>query len=106
MDEERETRQLHAGVQAESGTARVFWSERRAGDGPGSALSYEGEIIFHSDRGSQFASHDFCVLLDRYGIVASLSRKDLIRTKPNGVLIGVTFPHRPAHSACSGSKFY
>ena len=32
-------------------------------------------LIFHSDRGSQYASDDFSQLLNRYGIVPSMSRK-------------------------------
>lgn len=32
-------------------------------------------LIFHSDRGSQYCSHDFRKLLDKYGIASSMSRK-------------------------------
>ncbi len=32
-------------------------------------------LIHHSDRGSQYASHDYQKLLKRYGIVTSMSRK-------------------------------
>ena len=32
-------------------------------------------LICHSDRGSQYASHDYQKLLRRYGLVASMSRK-------------------------------
>jgi transposase InsO family protein len=32
-------------------------------------------LIFHSDRGSQYASHEFRATLNRRGIVASMSRK-------------------------------
>jgi transposase InsO family protein len=32
-------------------------------------------LIFHSDRGSQYASDEFSQLLNRHGIVASMSRK-------------------------------
>jgi putative transposase len=35
----------------------------------------EGELIFHSDRGSQYASEDFRQLLEKHGIMASMSRK-------------------------------
>jgi hypothetical protein len=63
-------------------------------------------MIFHSDRGSQYASDDFRAVLDQYGIMAPMSRKDPIRIQPHGVLIGVTLPDRLAHSACNGSKFY
>ena len=34
-----------------------------------------GELLFHSDRGSQYASEDFARLLDEHGITASMSRK-------------------------------
>lgn len=33
------------------------------------------QLLFHSDRGSQYASHDFARLLDEHGITASMSRK-------------------------------
>ena len=32
-------------------------------------------LLFHSDRGSQYASHDFRSLLGEYGITSSMSRK-------------------------------
>lgn len=35
----------------------------------------KGELIFHSDRGSQYASGDFRLVLDKYDIRASMSRK-------------------------------
>ena len=35
----------------------------------------KGELMFHSDRGSQYASEDFTRLLDEHGITASMSRK-------------------------------
>jgi len=35
----------------------------------------QGELLFHSDRGSQYASEDFTRLLDEHGITASMSRK-------------------------------
>jgi putative transposase len=35
----------------------------------------KGELLFHSDRGTQYASHDFVRLLDEHGITASMSRK-------------------------------
>ena len=35
----------------------------------------KGELLFHSDRGSQYASQDFMKLLDEHGITASMSRK-------------------------------
>jgi putative transposase len=34
-----------------------------------------GELIFHSDRGSQYASDDFRGLLEKHSILASMSRK-------------------------------
>jgi putative transposase len=34
-----------------------------------------GELIFHSDRGSQYASDDFRGFLEKHGIQASMSRK-------------------------------
>ncbi len=35
----------------------------------------KGELIFHSDRGSQYASEDFRQVLEKHGILASMSRK-------------------------------
>ncbi len=35
----------------------------------------KGELLFHSDRGSQYASEDFTQVLDEHGITASMSRK-------------------------------
>jgi putative transposase len=35
----------------------------------------KGGLIFHSDRGSQYASDDFRDVLDHHGIMASMSRK-------------------------------
>ena len=32
-------------------------------------------MIFHSDRGSQYASEDFRGVLDQHGVLASMSRK-------------------------------
>ena len=34
-----------------------------------------GGLIFHSDRGSQYASEDFRAVMEKHGIVASMSRK-------------------------------
>ena len=42
------------------------WFQRRPG---------KGELIFHSDRGSQYASQDYREVLDRYGIRTSMSRR-------------------------------
>ncbi|MBW4043557.1 MAG: DDE-type integrase/transposase/recombinase [Acidobacteria bacterium] len=42
------------------------WQQRRP---------VEGALLFHSDRGSQYASHDFARLLDEHGIKALMSRK-------------------------------
>lgn len=33
-------------------------------------------LIFHTDRGSQYASHEFQKILWKYGIKSSMSRKD------------------------------
>ena len=35
----------------------------------------KGEMVFHSDRGSQYASDEFRGLLDRHGVQPSMSRK-------------------------------
>ena len=35
----------------------------------------KGQLIFHSDRGSQYASDDFRALLDQHGVQPSMSRK-------------------------------
>jgi transposase InsO family protein len=35
----------------------------------------KGALLFHSDRGSQYASEDFTRLLEEHGITASMSRK-------------------------------
>ena len=35
----------------------------------------KGQLIFHSDRGSQYASDDFRAVLDQHGVMASISRK-------------------------------
>ena len=34
-----------------------------------------GGLIFHSDRGSQYASEDFRAVIDKHGILASMSRR-------------------------------
>ena len=46
---------------------RMAWFKRRP--------SKHAGLIFHSDRGSQYASKDFCDVLDEYGITASMSRR-------------------------------
>lgn len=46
---------------------RMAWFKRRPGKDAG--------LIFHSDRGSQYASDDFRALLEDYGITASMSRR-------------------------------
>lgn len=33
------------------------------------------DVIFHSDKGSQYASHDYCDLLNAYGFIGSMSGK-------------------------------
>lgn len=45
----------------------MAWFKRHPGKQAG--------LIFHSDRGSQYASYDFRALLDEYGITSSMSRK-------------------------------
>ena len=35
----------------------------------------KGQLLFHSDRGSQYASDDFQAVLDQHGVMASMSRK-------------------------------
>ena len=44
----------------------MAWQQRRPA---------RDELLFHSDRGSQYASQDFARLLDEHGITASMSRK-------------------------------
>jgi putative transposase len=46
---------------------RMAWSKRHP--------SNQAGLIFHSDRGSQYASHDFRDVLKGYGITASMSRR-------------------------------
>ena len=46
---------------------RMAWFRRHPGRQSG--------LIFHSDRGSQYASHDFRELLDEYEITSSMSRR-------------------------------
>ena len=46
---------------------RMAWFKRHPGKQAG--------LIFHSDRGSQYASHDFRALLAEYGFTSSMSRK-------------------------------
>ena len=46
---------------------RMAWFKRHP--------SKQAGLIFHSDRGSQYASEDFTDLLDAYGITASMSRR-------------------------------
>jgi transposase InsO family protein len=46
---------------------RMAWFKRHPGK--------ESGLIFHSDRGSQYASHDFRDVLKEYGITSSMSRK-------------------------------
>ena len=51
-------------------------------------------LIFHSDRGSQYASHDFRDTLKEYGITSSMSRKgdcwDTQSTMGSSVACGLT----------------
>jgi putative transposase len=46
---------------------RMAWFKRRP--------SKHGGLIFHSDRGSQYASQDFRNVLEEYGITSSMSRR-------------------------------
>jgi putative transposase len=46
---------------------RMAWFKRYPGKQP--------ELIFHSDRGSQYVSHHFRAVLAEYGITSSMSRK-------------------------------
>ena len=46
---------------------RMAWFARRPGKHSG--------LMFHSDRGSQYASQDFRAVLDEYAITASMSRR-------------------------------
>jgi transposase InsO family protein len=46
---------------------RMAWFKRHP--------SADGGLIFHSDRGSQYASRDFREVLNGYGITASMSRR-------------------------------
>ena len=46
---------------------RMAWFKR--------SPSKQSGLIFHSDRGSQYASHDFRDVLKEYGITSSMSRK-------------------------------
>jgi transposase InsO family protein len=39
-----------------------------------------GQMIFHSDRGSQYASDDFCAVLDQHGVLPSMSARATIGT--------------------------
>jgi len=44
----------------------MAWQQRRPA---------KGALLFHNDRGSQYASEDFTRTLDEHGIIASMSRK-------------------------------
>jgi transposase InsO family protein len=46
---------------------RMVWFKRHPGRRAG--------ILFHRDRGSQYASHDFRAVLQAYGMTRSMSRK-------------------------------
>lgn len=46
---------------------RMAWFKRQP--------SKHAGLIFHSDRGSQYASHDFKAVLEEYGITGSMSRR-------------------------------
>jgi transposase InsO family protein len=53
----------------------------------------KGELIFHSDRGSQYASEDFRQVLDRHGIRAWMSRI-LQGAGQRGFGMSASFPNR------------
>lgn len=46
---------------------RMAWFKRHP--------SKQAGLVFHSDRGSQYASHDFREVLKEYGITSSMSRR-------------------------------
>lgn len=46
---------------------RMAWFKRHP--------SKHAGLVFHSDRGSQYASHDFRAVLEEYGITGSMSRR-------------------------------
>lgn len=48
-------------------TLEMAWFQRRA--------ESTTKLIFHSDRGGQYASHEFRAVLEQHGIRASMSRK-------------------------------
>ena len=64
----------------------MAWFRRKPGPG----------VMFHSDRGSQYASHAMSAKLAEYGMVASMSRKGKI-------LAGATPPARAARLRLNGS---
>ena len=41
----------------------------------GQRIPSQTGLVFHSDRGSQYASDDFRKLLEEYGIISSMSRR-------------------------------
>ena len=53
---------------------RMAWFKRHP--------SKQAGLIFHSDRGSQYASNDFKDVLTQYGITSSMSRKGNCRDTP------------------------
>jgi putative transposase len=63
-----------------------------------------GALLFHSDRGSQYASQDFARLLDQHGITASMSRKgncwDVVRIAESGVARWTALRHYPRSQGC------
>jgi transposase InsO family protein len=51
---------------------RMAWFRRHPGPG----------LVFHSDRGSQYCSHEFQTVLSGYGMRSSMSRKGNCSTHP------------------------
>ncbi|MGW9530997.1 DDE-type integrase/transposase/recombinase [Paenibacillus terrae] len=41
-----------------------------------------GEVLHHSDRGSQYAAHEYQKKLAEYGMKGSMSRKGIVMTMP------------------------
>jgi transposase InsO family protein len=65
-------------------TLEMGWFQRRP---------RKGELIFHSDRGSRYASEDFRQVLDRHGIRAWM-RRILQGAGQRGFGMSASFPNR------------
>jgi transposase InsO family protein len=68
---------------------RMAWFRRKPATG----------LIHHSDRGSQYASHDYQAVLKEYGMTASMSRKgncweNEFQCRPSARIISVTRPEK------------